>query len=40
MQWNALRDPQIPPDTKHEFGVMCLVTLLLLSIPVPPNHEK
>jgi hypothetical protein len=37
---NALRDPQIPSDAKHKFIIMCLSTLFVESIPVPPEHEK
>jgi hypothetical protein len=36
----ALRDPQIPPDAKHKFGVTCLGVLFLESVLVPPKHEK
>jgi hypothetical protein len=40
MQRNALGDPQVPPDAKHKFGVMCLGALFFESVPVPPKHEK
>jgi hypothetical protein len=40
MHSNALRDPQIPPDTKNKFGVTCLDALFLESVPVPPEQEK
>jgi hypothetical protein len=25
---------------KHKFGIMCLDTFFVESVPIPPNHEK
>jgi hypothetical protein len=36
----ALRDPQVPPDEKHKFGVSCPDALCMETVPVPPEHEK
>jgi hypothetical protein len=40
MQGNALRDPQIPPDAKHKFGVICTIVLFVKFVPVLPEHES
>jgi hypothetical protein len=40
MHYNALRDPQILPDAKHRFDIMCPSALFVGSIPVTDEHEK
>jgi hypothetical protein len=37
---NALRDPQIPPDTKTHVRLTCPGALFVESIQVPLEHEK
>jgi hypothetical protein len=38
--WNALCDPQIPPDAKHMFDITCPDTFFVKSVQVPPELEK
>jgi hypothetical protein len=40
MHRNELRDPQILPDAKHNFGVMCPGALFVETLPVPHELEK
>jgi hypothetical protein len=37
---NALCDLQVHRLEKHKFGIMCPRTLFVVSVPVPPEHEK
>jgi hypothetical protein len=38
--WNALSDPQIPPDAKTFFGVTCPGALFMETAPGQPKPEK
>jgi hypothetical protein len=40
MHRNALRDPQIPPDGKHKFGITCPGALFMETAPGPLKLEK
>jgi hypothetical protein len=40
MHQNALCDLHIPADEKHTFGMTCLDTPFLQSVPGPPKLEK
>jgi hypothetical protein len=40
MDRNALRDPQITPDAKIDFGATCPGAHFVESVLVPPEREK